>query len=115
MSDGFPLLQEVLLVWFQACEACQKDAHEAKEQAKASEAERQLTEQKREETGRKLKELQGDFDALCRAPGTPLLRSYRELDKLPLSKLHSLQSQLRSDLDLVDGVRRTRSHTEFSL
>uniref|UniRef100_A0AAQ4Q0S8 Unk like zinc finger n=1 Tax=Gasterosteus aculeatus aculeatus TaxID=481459 RepID=A0AAQ4Q0S8_GASAC len=88
----------------QACEACQKDAHEAKEQAKASEAERQLAEQKREETGRKLKELQGDFDALCRAPGTPLLRSYRELDKLPLSKLHSLQSQLRSDLDLVDGV-----------
>ncbi|XP_037331517.1 putative E3 ubiquitin-protein ligase UNKL [Pungitius pungitius] len=88
----------------QACEACQKDAREAKEQAKAAEAERQLAEQKREETGRKLKELQGDFDALCRTPGTPLLRSYRELDKLPLSKLHSIQSQLRSDLDLVDGV-----------
>ncbi|KAL6102591.1 unkl [Pungitius sinensis] len=88
----------------QACEACQKEAREAKEQAKAAEAERQLAEQKREETGRKLKELQGDFDALCRTPGTPLLRSYRELDKLPLSKLHSIQSQLRSDLDLVDGV-----------
>ncbi|KAM8845513.1 putative E3 ubiquitin-protein ligase UNKL isoform 2-T2 [Spinachia spinachia] len=88
----------------QACEACQKEAHEAKEQAKAAEAERQLAEQKREETGRRLKELQGDFDALCRTPGTPLLRSYRELDKLPLSKLHSIQSQLRSDLDLVDGV-----------
>ncbi|XP_029292659.1 putative E3 ubiquitin-protein ligase UNKL isoform X2 [Cottoperca gobio] len=88
----------------QACEACQKDAHEAKEQAKTAEAERQLAEQKWEETQRKLKELQGDFDVLCRTPGTPLLRSYGELDELPLSKLHSLQSQLRNDLDLIDGV-----------
>ncbi|KAM9345758.1 putative E3 ubiquitin-protein ligase UNKL isoform 7-T7 [Symphorus nematophorus] len=88
----------------QACEACQKDAHEAKEQAKTAEAERQLAEQKWEETERKLKELQGDFDVLCRTPGTPLLRSYGELDQLPLSKLHSIQSQLRNDLDLIDGV-----------
>ncbi|XP_071374755.1 putative E3 ubiquitin-protein ligase UNKL isoform X3 [Centroberyx affinis] len=88
----------------QACEACQKDAHEAKEQAKSAEAERQLAEQKWEETERKLKELQGDFDVLCRTPGTPLLRSYGELDQLPLSKLHSIQSQLRNDLDLIDGV-----------
>ncbi|XP_029945954.1 putative E3 ubiquitin-protein ligase UNKL isoform X4 [Salarias fasciatus] len=88
----------------QACEACQKDAHEAKEQAKSAEAERQLAEQKWEETERKLKELQGDFDVLCRTPGTPLLRSYGELDQLPLSKLHSIQSQLRNDLDVIDGV-----------
>ncbi|XP_059203411.1 putative E3 ubiquitin-protein ligase UNKL isoform X3 [Centropristis striata] len=88
----------------QACEACQKDAHEAKEQAKTAESERQLAEQKWEETERKLKELQGDFDVLCRTPGTPLLRSYGELDELPLSKLHSIQSQLRNDLDLIDGV-----------
>uniref|UniRef100_A0A8C6T703 Unk like zinc finger n=1 Tax=Neogobius melanostomus TaxID=47308 RepID=A0A8C6T703_9GOBI len=88
----------------QACEACQKDAREAKEQAKTAETERQLAEQKWEETERKLKELQGDFDVLCRTPGTPLLRSYGELEKLPLSKLHSIQSQLRNDLDLIDGV-----------
>uniref|UniRef100_A0A672FG10 Unk like zinc finger n=1 Tax=Salarias fasciatus TaxID=181472 RepID=A0A672FG10_SALFA len=92
----------------QACEACQKDAHEAKEQAKSAEAERQLAEQKWEETERKLKELQGDFDVLCRTPGTPLLRSYGELDQLPLSKLHSIQSQLRNDLDVIDGVRKPR-------
>lgn len=97
----------------QACEACQKDAHKAKEQAKTAEAERQLAEQKWEEADRKLKELQGDFDTLCRTPGTPLLRSYGELDQLPLSKLHSIQSQLRSDLDLIDGVRKTSSHTAF--
>ncbi|KAI2666072.1 hypothetical protein H4Q32_009841 [Labeo rohita] len=88
----------------QACEAWQKDAHEAKEQAKSAEAERQLAEQKREDTERKLKELQGDFDVLCRSPNTPLLRSYGELDQLPLPKLRSIQSQLRSDLDLIDGV-----------
>lgn len=87
----------------------------AKEQAKAAEAERQLAEQKWEESERKLKELQGDFDALCRAPGTPLLRCYGDLEQLPLQKLHSIQSQLRSDLDLVDGVRKTRSHTAFHL
>ncbi|XP_043089948.1 putative E3 ubiquitin-protein ligase UNKL isoform X3 [Puntigrus tetrazona] len=88
----------------QACGAWQKDAHEAKEQAKSAEAERQLAEQKREDTERKLKELQGDFDILCRSPNTPLLRSYGELDQLPLPKLRSIQSQLRSDLDLIDGV-----------
>ncbi|XP_059415201.1 putative E3 ubiquitin-protein ligase UNKL isoform X2 [Carassius carassius] len=88
----------------QACEAWQKDAHEAKEQAKSAEAERQLAEQKREDTECKLKELQGDFDVLCRSPNTPLLRSYGKLDQLPLPKLRSIQSQLRSDLDLIDGV-----------
>ncbi|XP_051988055.1 putative E3 ubiquitin-protein ligase UNKL [Xyrauchen texanus] len=88
----------------QACEAWQKDAHEAKEQAKSAEAERQLAEQKRVDTERKLKELQGDFDILCRSPKTPLLRNYGELDQLPLPKLRSIQSQLRSDLDLIDGV-----------
>ncbi|XP_057202001.1 putative E3 ubiquitin-protein ligase UNKL isoform X3 [Triplophysa rosa] len=88
----------------QACEAWQKDAHEAKEQAKSAEAERQLAEQKREDTERKLKEIQRDFDVLCRSPNTPLLRSYGELDQLPLPKLRSIQSQLRSDLDLIDGV-----------
>ncbi|XP_059414596.1 putative E3 ubiquitin-protein ligase UNKL isoform X3 [Carassius carassius] len=88
----------------QACEAWQKDAHEAKEQAKSAEAERQLAEQKREDTERKLKELQVDFEILCRSPNTPLLRSYGELDQLPLPKLRSIQSQLRNDLDLIDGV-----------
>ncbi|CAL8303218.1 unnamed protein product [Merluccius merluccius] len=88
----------------QACEACQKDALEAKERVKSAEAERQLAEQKWEETERKLKEIQGDFDALCRTPGTPLLRGHGDLDQLPLSKLHSIQSQLRNDLELLDGV-----------
>ncbi|XP_036408546.1 putative E3 ubiquitin-protein ligase UNKL isoform X2 [Megalops cyprinoides] len=88
----------------QACEAWQKDAQDAKEQAKSAEAERQLATQKREDTERKLKELQEDFDTLCRSSSVPLLRSYGELDQLPLPKLHSIQSQLRTDLDLIDGV-----------
>ncbi|XP_056434373.1 putative E3 ubiquitin-protein ligase UNKL isoform X1 [Gadus chalcogrammus] len=88
----------------QACEACQKDALEAKERVKSAEAERQLAEQRWEETERRLKGTQGDFDALCRGPGTPLLRGHGDLDQLPLSKLHSIQSQLRKDLELLDGV-----------
>lgn len=75
-----------------------------------AEAERQLAEQKRKDSELKLKELHGDFDTLCRSPGTPLLRSYGDLDQLPLPKLHSIQNQLRTDLDLIDGVRRSRSH-----
>ncbi|XP_046690719.1 putative E3 ubiquitin-protein ligase UNKL isoform X2 [Silurus meridionalis] len=88
----------------QACEAWQKDAKDAKEQAKVAEAERQLAEQKRKDCDLKLKELQGDFDTICRSPSTPLLRSYGDLDQLTLPKLHSIQNQLRSDLDLIDGV-----------
>ncbi|XP_035254016.1 putative E3 ubiquitin-protein ligase UNKL isoform X1 [Anguilla anguilla] len=88
----------------QACAAWQKDARDAQEQAKAAEAERQLAAQKRQDAERRLKELQDDLDALCRSPGVPLLRSYGELDQLPLPKLHSIQSQLRTDLDLIDGV-----------
>ncbi|CAL8315299.1 unnamed protein product [Arctogadus glacialis] len=88
----------------QACEACQKDALEAKERVKSAESERQLAEQRWEETERRLKETQGDFDALCRGPGTPLLCGHGDLDQLPLSKLHSIQSQLRKDLELLDGV-----------
>lgn len=112
-NTSWPLLNQLYIyIWhvclFQACEAWQKDSHDAKEQAKSAEAERQLAEQKREDTERKLKELQGDFDVLCRSPGTPLLRSYGDLDQLPLPKLHSIQSQLRTDLDLIDGVRRAR-------
>lgn len=93
-----------------ACEAWQKEAKEAKEQAKVAEAERQLAEQKRKDSELKLKELQGEFDTLCRSPSTPLLRSYGDLDQLPLSKLISVQSQLRSDLDLIDGVRSHSHH-----
>lgn len=103
-------LYPFLAVSAKACEAWQKDAKEAKEQAKAAEAERQLAEQKRKDSELKLKELQGDFDTLCRSSSTPLLRSYGDLDQLPLPKLHSIQSQLRSDLDLIDGVRRSLSH-----
>uniref|UniRef100_A0A3B3RC96 Unk like zinc finger n=1 Tax=Paramormyrops kingsleyae TaxID=1676925 RepID=A0A3B3RC96_9TELE len=88
----------------QACDAWQKDAQEAKEQAKSAEAERQLAVKKQEDAERRLKELQEDFDALCRSPNVPLLRGYGELDRLPLAKLQSLQSRLRSDLDVVDGV-----------
>ncbi|TRY86262.1 hypothetical protein DNTS_015835 [Danionella cerebrum] len=98
----------------QACEAWQKDAQEAKEQAKSAEAERQLAEQMREDSERKLKELQEDFELLCRSPNTPLLRGYGELEQLPLPKLRSIQSQLRSDLDLIDGVRRTRSQHTYA-
>ncbi|KAG9342910.1 hypothetical protein JZ751_015126 [Albula glossodonta] len=82
----------------------QKDAQEAKEQARSAEAERQLAMQKREDAERRLKDLQEDFDTLCRSPNVPLLRSYGELDQLPLPKLHSIQSQLRTDLELIDGV-----------
>ncbi|XP_066546309.1 putative E3 ubiquitin-protein ligase UNKL isoform X2 [Amia ocellicauda] len=88
----------------QACDAWQKEAQEAKEQAQSAEAERLLAAQKRDEADRRLKQLQDDFDSVCRSPNVPLLRSYGDLDQMPLPKLHALQSQLRADLDLIDGV-----------
>ncbi|KAG7259904.1 hypothetical protein CRUP_025288, partial [Coryphaenoides rupestris] len=89
----------------QACESCQKESLEAKERVQAAEAERRRAEQQTEEAERRLQELQGDFDALCRAPGAAaLLRGHGDLELLPLGKLRSIQGQLRSDLELLDGV-----------
>ncbi|XP_069762708.1 putative E3 ubiquitin-protein ligase UNKL isoform X2 [Narcine bancroftii] len=88
----------------QACDAWQKEAQEAKERAKVADTDRQIVTQQKEEVDKQLKKLQDDFDALCRSPNFPLLRNYGDIDKLPLPKLHSIQSQLRADLDLVDGV-----------
>ncbi|KAJ8364142.1 hypothetical protein SKAU_G00129730 [Synaphobranchus kaupii] len=88
----------------QACDTWQKDAQEAKEQAKSAEAERHLATQKHEEAERQQKRLQENFDMVCRSAGTPLLRGYGELDRLPLPKLLSVQSQLRTDLELIDTV-----------
>ncbi|MFT7812007.1 putative E3 ubiquitin-protein ligase UNKL [Arapaima gigas] len=88
----------------QACDAWQKDARDAREQAEASEGERQRAAQRRQEAERRLQELQEKFDAACRSPGAPLLRSYGELDQLPLPKLLSIQNQLRTDLELIDTV-----------
>ncbi|XP_072124624.1 putative E3 ubiquitin-protein ligase UNKL isoform X1 [Mobula birostris] len=88
----------------QACDAWQKEAQEAKERAKVADTERQVVIQQKEEVDKQLKKLQEDFDALCRSPNFLLLRNYGDIDKLPLPKLHSIQGQLRADLDLVDGV-----------
>ncbi|MGH0146837.1 UNVERIFIED_CONTAM: hypothetical protein FKN15_034847 [Acipenser sinensis] len=88
----------------QACNAWQTEAQEAKDQAKSAEAERLLAFQKKDDAKRKLKTLQEDFDAMCRSPSMPFLRSYGDIDKVPLPKLHSIQRQLRADLDLIDGV-----------
>ncbi|XP_072337316.1 putative E3 ubiquitin-protein ligase UNKL isoform X2 [Scyliorhinus torazame] len=88
----------------QACDAWQKEAQESKERAKVADADRQVVLQQKEEVDKQLKKLQEDFDALYRSPNFPLLRNYGDIDKLPLPKLHSIQSQLRADLDLVDGV-----------
>ncbi|XP_058851748.1 putative E3 ubiquitin-protein ligase UNKL isoform X5 [Acipenser ruthenus] len=88
----------------QACNAWQTEAQEAKDQAKSAEAERLLAFQKKDDAKRKLKKLQEDFDAMCRSPSMPLLRSYGDIDKVPLPKLQSIQRQLRADLDLIDGV-----------
>ncbi|XP_064414761.1 putative E3 ubiquitin-protein ligase UNKL isoform X2 [Latimeria chalumnae] len=88
----------------QACDAWQKEAQEAKERAKAADADRQLALRKKDETEKKLKKLQEDFDAMCRSPNFSLLQNYGDIEKLPLPKLHSIQSQLRSDLEMIDGV-----------
>ncbi|KAM9305195.1 putative E3 ubiquitin-protein ligase UNKL [Gastrophryne carolinensis] len=88
----------------QACDAWQKEAQEAKERAKAADAERQLALLQKEEVESKLKKLQEEFDVLCVSPPMSVLRKFGDIEKLPLPKLHSMKSQLCSDLEAIDGM-----------
>ncbi|XP_069839985.1 putative E3 ubiquitin-protein ligase UNKL isoform X1 [Dendropsophus ebraccatus] len=88
----------------QACDAWQKEAQEAKERAKAADADRQVALLQKEEMEGKLKKLQEEFDVLCVFPQLSITRKYGDLEKLPLPKLHSLKSQLCSDLETIDGL-----------
>ncbi|XP_069590397.1 putative E3 ubiquitin-protein ligase UNKL isoform X2 [Ranitomeya imitator] len=88
----------------QACDAWQKEAQEAKERAKAADAERQVALIQKEEAEGKLKKLQEEFDVLRLSPQFSMPRKYGDVEKLPLPKLHSLKSQLCSDLETIDGL-----------
>ncbi|XP_029432475.1 putative E3 ubiquitin-protein ligase UNKL isoform X2 [Rhinatrema bivittatum] len=88
----------------QACDAWQKEAQEAKERAKLADTDRQLALLKKEEVESQLKKLQEDFDVVRLSPKLSLGRKYGDIEKLPLPKLHSLQNQLRSELETIDGV-----------
>ncbi|KAM5152506.1 putative E3 ubiquitin-protein ligase UNKL isoform 2-T3 [Mantella aurantiaca] len=88
----------------QACDAWQKEAQEAKERAKAADADRQLALLQKEEVEGKLKKLQEEFDVVRVSPQFSALRKYSDMEKLPLPKLHSLKSQLCSDLETIDGL-----------
>ncbi|XP_073492898.1 putative E3 ubiquitin-protein ligase UNKL isoform X2 [Aquarana catesbeiana] len=88
----------------QACDAWQKEAQEAKERAKVADADRQLALLQKEEVEGKLKKIQEEFDVIRVSPQFSALRKYSDMEKLPLPKLHSLKSQLCSDLETVDGL-----------
>ncbi|XP_073411305.1 putative E3 ubiquitin-protein ligase UNKL isoform X5 [Dendrobates tinctorius] len=88
----------------QACDAWQKEAQEAKERAKAADADRQVALLQKEEVEGKLKKLQEEFDVLCVSPQFSIPRKHGDVEKLPLPKLHSLKSQLCSDLETIDGL-----------
>ncbi|XP_059572624.1 putative E3 ubiquitin-protein ligase UNKL isoform X3 [Alligator mississippiensis] len=86
----------------QACDAWQKEAQEAKERANVADTEKQLALRKKEEVENKFKNLQEQFVRLS----TPLphLKSYGDIETIPLPKLHSLRSQLHLDLETIDEV-----------
>ncbi|XP_018091872.1 putative E3 ubiquitin-protein ligase UNKL isoform X2 [Xenopus laevis] len=88
----------------QACDAWQKEAQEAKERAKAADSDRHLALMQKEEVEVKLKKLQEEYDTLRVSPQFSVLKKYGDIDKLPLPKLHSLKSQLCSDLETVDEL-----------
>ncbi|KAM4698530.1 putative E3 ubiquitin-protein ligase UNKL isoform 2-T2 [Rhinophrynus dorsalis] len=88
----------------QACDAWQKEAQEAKERAKVADTDRQLAILQKEEVEGKLKKLQEEFDVVRVTPQFSLIRKYGDIDKLPLPKLHSLKSQLCSDLETIDEL-----------
>ncbi|XP_064151387.1 putative E3 ubiquitin-protein ligase UNKL isoform X2 [Loxodonta africana] len=96
--------QQPHLHWFQACDAWQREAQEAKERARAADSDRQLALQRKEEVEARCRQLQEEVEGLGLAAALPVLRSYGDLDAAPLSTLHSLQSRLRLGLEAVDGV-----------
>ncbi|KAL6074192.1 hypothetical protein STEG23_018469 [Scotinomys teguina] len=87
----------------QACDAWQREAQEAKERARVADSDRQLALQRKEEVEAQVKQLQEELEGLGLS-SLPGLRSLGDISDIPLSKLHSLQSQLRLDLEAVDGV-----------
>ncbi|KAM9125234.1 putative E3 ubiquitin-protein ligase UNKL isoform 4-T4 [Pangshura tecta] len=87
----------------QACDAWQKEAQEAKERAKVADADKKLALRKKEDLENKFKKLQEQFD-MCLSTAVLHRKNYGDIKKIPLPKLHSLQNQLRLDLETVDGV-----------
>ncbi|XP_062955058.1 putative E3 ubiquitin-protein ligase UNKL isoform X2 [Cynocephalus volans] len=88
----------------QACDAWQREAQEAKERARVADSDRQLALQRKEEVEAQVKQLQEELEGLGLSSSLSGLRSCGDIGTIPLSKLHSLQSQLRLDLEAVDGV-----------
>ncbi|XP_037363721.1 putative E3 ubiquitin-protein ligase UNKL isoform X2 [Talpa occidentalis] len=86
----------------QACDAWQREAQEAKERALAADSARQLALQKKQEVEAQFRRLQEELEGV--SPALPGLRGCGDIGAIPLPKLHSLQSQLRLDLEAVDGV-----------
>ncbi|XP_060028635.1 putative E3 ubiquitin-protein ligase UNKL isoform X3 [Erinaceus europaeus] len=78
----------------QACAAWQREAEAAKERALAADSARQLALQRKEEAEAQVLRLQGELRGRGRA----------SLATIPLPELHCLQSQLRLNLEAVDGV-----------
>lgn len=87
----------------QACDAWQREAKEAKERALAADSARQLALQKKEEVEAQFRQLQEELEVrgMSTLPG---LRGCSDIGAISLPKLQSLQSQLRLDLEAVDGV-----------
>ncbi|XP_036166525.1 putative E3 ubiquitin-protein ligase UNKL isoform X2 [Myotis myotis] len=87
----------------QACDAWQREAKEAKERALAADSARQLALQKKEEVEAQFRQLQEELEGrgMSTLPG---LRGCNDIGAISLPKLQSLQSQLRLDLEAVDGV-----------
>ncbi|XP_012924338.1 putative E3 ubiquitin-protein ligase UNKL isoform X5 [Heterocephalus glaber] len=88
----------------QACDAWQREAQEAKERARMADSDRQLALQRKEEVEAQVKQLQEELEGLGLLSSLPGLRSCGDIGSIPLPKLHSLQSQLRLDLEAVDEV-----------
>ncbi|XP_048188697.1 putative E3 ubiquitin-protein ligase UNKL isoform X3 [Perognathus longimembris pacificus] len=83
----------------QACDAWQREAQEARERARAADSDRQLALQRKEEVEAQVKRLQEELESLGLLSSLP-----RDMGSIPLPQLHSLQNQLRLELEAVDGV-----------
>ncbi|XP_049624311.1 putative E3 ubiquitin-protein ligase UNKL isoform X2 [Suncus etruscus] len=82
----------------------QRAAREAKERALAADSARQVALQKKEEVEAQFQQLQKELKCRGLVASLPELRGCGDMGDIPLPQLHSLQNQLRLDLEAVDGV-----------
>ncbi|XP_030064107.1 RING finger protein unkempt homolog isoform X2 [Microcaecilia unicolor] len=88
----------------QACDAWKKEAEEANERANTANMECDLAREQRDALELQVKKLQEELERIHGGQDPQLVRSFSDLEELPLSTLYTIQTQLRANLERIEKV-----------